>query len=298
MNLALLANPAARRGGSAPADRAAGRLRALGIRTTLVSGGSAAESEDLLRAALDLGADAVAVAGGDGTVNVALQVMAGTGIPLGIVPTGTGNDIATTLGIAELDVDAAVDVIARGATRDIDLARVTRADGTTRLFASALASGLDARVNERANAMTWPRGGSRYTIALVAEVLASRRLPYTVELEHADGTVARLESDLVMATVANGRTYGGGIPIAPDADPADGLLDVVLVMPEGRMRLLTLLPRAYRGTHTTLPQVRTHRVRRATLSSPDLTAYADGDPVGMLPLTVEVVPGALRVFAG
>jgi diacylglycerol kinase (ATP) len=266
------------------------------VQTSVLSGGSAAESSALLRAAIQVGVDAVAVAGGDGTVNLAIQEVAGTGIPLGIVPSGSGNDFAATLGLRELDVAAAADAIAGGRTRRIDLARVTRDDGSTRYFGSVLASGFDSKVNDRANAMRWPRGGSRYNIAILIEFLTLAGIPYEVELELADGTRVQQRGDLVMATVGNGRTYGGGIPICPDADPADGLLDLVLVRPAGRLRLLRLLPRVYRGTHGTVPEVSIRRVRSVRLSSPGVTAYADGDPIGALPLTVDVAPGALMIF--
>lgn len=297
MNVTLLVNPAARSGAqSDAANVAAERLRSHGMRTTLVSGGSAAESSELLRAAIALGTDAVVVAGGDGTVHLALQEVAGTGIPLGIIPVGTGNDFAATLGLREMDAAAAADTIAAGATRQVDLARVTRADGSTTFFGSVLASGFDSKVNDRANAMRWPRGGSRYNIAILVEFLTLGGIPYEVDLELADGSRERVAGDLVMATVGNGRMYGGGIPICPDADPADGLLDLVLVRPAGRLRLLRLLPRVYRGTHATVPEVAMHRVRSMRLSSPGVTAYADGDPIGALPLTIDVAPGALTVF--
>ncbi|GAA2984700.1 diacylglycerol kinase (ATP) [Microbacterium terrae] len=297
MRLALLANPAARAGsGTGAAERAAEALRAHGVETTLVSGGSADESRRLLRTALDLGVDAVAVAGGDGTVGLAIAEVAGTGTPLGIIPCGTGNDFATTLGIRELDAEAAASAIVGGRTRDVDLARVVRDDGTTAHFATVLASGFDSKVNDRANAMRWPRGGSRYNIAILIEFLTLARIPYSVEAVLEDGTVERFDGDLVMATVGNGRTYGGGIPIAPDADVADGLLDLVLVRPAGRIRLLRLLPRVYRGTHRGVAQVTMRRVRSVRLDSRGVTAYADGDPIGALPLTVEVVPAALTVF--
>lgn len=297
MRVALLVNPAARAGAhTGAATHAAERLRAQGVQTSILSGGSAAESSQLLRAALEVGVDAVAVAGGDGTVNLALQEVAGTGIPLGIVPSGTGNDFAATLGLRELDVAAAADTIAAGVTRDIDLARVTRGDGSTQYYGSVLASGFDSKVNDRANATRWPRGGSRYNIAILIEFLTLAGIPYDVEYEHSDGTRARVHGDLVMATVGNGRTYGGGIPIAPDADPADGLLDLVLVRPAGRLRLLGLLPKVYRGTHASVPEVSITRVRSVRLASPGVTAYADGDPIGALPLTVDVAPGALRIF--
>ena len=298
MDVALLTNPAARSGAhTGVAMRAAERLREGGHRVTVVSGGSAAESSSLLRTALDVGTDAVVVAGGDGTVSLALQILAGGDVPLGIVPTGTGNDFATALGLRDLDADAAADAVIGGRTRTIDLARVTRADGSTLLYGTVLASGFDSKVNDRANRMRRPRGHRRYDIALLIEFLTLRGIPFDVELDLADGSTERLAGDLVMATVGNGRTYGGGIPICPDADLEDGLLDVTLVRPAGRLRLLRLLPRVYRGTHTTtVPEVSTYRIRAARLVSPGTTAYADGEPLGRLPVSVEVVPRAVRVF--
>lgn len=297
MNVTLLVNPAARGGAhTGSATRAAERLRAHDVRTTIISGGSAAESSELLRTAVAMGTDAVVVAGGDGTVNLAIQELAGTGVPLGIIPAGTGNDMATALGLRELDAEAAADAIVAGRTRLIDLARVTRTDGTTAYFGTVLASGFDSRVNDRANAMRWPRGGSRYNIAILIEFLTLKGIPYEVDLVLADGTTERIVGDLVMGTVGNGSSYGGGIPICPDADPADGLLDVTLVRPAGRLRLLRLLPRVYKGTHTTVPEVSTYRVSSVRLASPGVTAYADGDPIGLLPLTIDVAPAALSVF--
>lgn len=298
MRVALLVNPAARAGAhTGAATRAAERLRAHGVQTAILSGGSAAESSELLRTAIHVGVDAVAVAGGDGTVNLAIQEVAGSGIPLGIVPSGTGNDFAATLGLRELDVTAAADAIATGVARPVDLAKVTRSDGSARYFGSVLASGFDSKVNDRANAMRWPRGGSRYNIAILREFLTLAGMPYEVEADLADGTSERLGGDLVMATVGNGRTYGGGIPICPDADPADGLLDLVLVRPAGRLRLLRLLPRVYQGTHGDVAEVVMRSVRSVRLSSPGVTAYADGDPIGALPLRIDVAPGALTIFA-
>ena len=298
MNVTLLANPAARAGAhSGAAAEAAERLRTSGIRTTVISGGSAAESTDLLRTALRLGTDAVVVAGGARTVHLAIQELAGTGIPLGIVPAGTGNEIGAMLGLRELDVAGAAEIIAKGGTRVIDLGRATRADGTSSYFGSVLASGFDSKVNDRANAMRWPRGSSRYDIAILVEFLTLAGIPYEVDLELEGGARERVAGDLVMATVGNGRTYGGGIPICPDADPADGLLDVVLVRPAGRLRLLRLLPRVYKGTHAGVAEVSMRRVRSVRLSAPGVTAYADGDPIGALPLTIDVVPRSLTVFA-
>ena len=297
-HVALVVNPAARGGsvGDLP-ERVAERLRSAGIRTTVVSGGSAAESTALLRTALEAGADAVLVAGGDGTVSLAIQELAGTGIPLGIVPTGTGNDLAAAVGLRELDAAGAADAVIAGRTRTIDVARVTARDGSQRLFGTVLASGFDSRVNDRANRMRWPRGHARYNLALLIEFVTLRGLLYTVEITGPGGDVEHLDGAYVMATVGNSRSYGGGIPICPDADPADGLLDVLLVRPAGRLRLLRLLPRVYRGTHTAVDEVITRRACSVRLASPRVTAYADGDPVGALPLRIDVVPRALTVFS-
>jgi diacylglycerol kinase (ATP) len=299
MNVALLLNPAARAGTAArTVGRAVERLRAHGVTVSVVSGGSAAESTTLLRVALDAGVDAVLVAGGDGTVARAQQELCGSGIPLGIIPLGTGNDFATAVGLREGDVDAAADAVIAGRSRTVDLGRITRADGSTTLFGTVLATGFDARVSDRANRMRRPRGPSRYTVALLIEFLTLHAVPFALELELADGTSRRVERDLVLAAVGNGPSYGGGIPICPDADIADGLLDVTLVHAAGRLRLLRLLPAVYRGAHTGHPQVSMHRVRGIRLDAPDATAYADGDPAGALPVRVDVVPGALRVFTG
>ncbi|GAA3898406.1 diacylglycerol kinase [Microbacterium invictum] len=298
MHVALLVNPTARSGTGIPAARRAeDRLRGHGIHTTTLAAASAAESSRLLHAVLDEGVDAVLAAGGDGTVNLAIQQLAGRPVPLGVIPIGTGNDLATALGLRDLDAEGAADAVIAGVTRTIDLARVTRADGSITRYGTVLAAGFDSRVNDRANRMRWPRGHARYTIALLVEFATLHGVPFVVELELADGGVERIDRELIMATVGNGRTYGGGIPICPDADLEDGLLDVTLVRPAGRLHLLRLLPRVYKGTHTTVDEVSTYRVRSVRIEAPGVTAYADGDPLGALPLQVDVEPRALTVFA-
>lgn len=299
MDVALLVNPAARSGAhSDAAERAAARLRAAGIRVGVISGGSAADSSALLRAAIEVGTDAVLVAGGDGTVNLAIQELAGTGVPLGVIPVGTGNDLASAVGLRELHAAAAADAVIAGRTRRIDLARATRADGSSRLYATVFASGFDAKVNDRANAMRWPRGHIRYDIAVLVEFLRLRGLLFRVELELAGGATEIVDGPLLMATVGNGPTYGGGIPICPDAVLDDGLLDVTLVRPAGRLALLRLLRKVYAGTHASSPHVIVRRARAVRLTSPDIdmTAYADGDPIGALPMRIDAVPAALTVF--
>lgn len=293
MNVAVVVNPAARAGAHThAATKAVERLRARGHTVAVISGGSAEETSALTRAALAHGTDALVVVGGDGTVGLAAQELDGTDVPLGVVPAGTGNDFAAHLGIPQLEPENAADVVDAGTTRTIDLARVTRADGTTRVFATVLASGFDSKVNDRANRMRWPRGDMRYNVAILVEFLFLKSIPFTLHVDD-----VRVDGPFVMASVGNTRSYGGNIPVCPDADASDGLLDVTVVRPVGRLRLLRLLPTVYRGTHVNRPEVETYRGGTVRLEAAGITAYADGDPIASLPVTVDVVPGALRVFA-
>ena len=293
MRIAVVVNPAARSGAhTGTGSRAVERLRARGHTVTVISGGSAAETSGLIRAAIEVGTDAVAVAGGDGTVRLAAQELAGTGVALGVIPTGTGNDFAAHFGIPQLDPERAADVIDAAATRTVDLARVTRADGTSEVYTTVLASGFDSAVNDRANRMRWPRGDVRYNIALLVEFVFLKPLPFTM---HVDGE--RIDGPFVLAAVGNTRTYGGQIPICPGARVDDALLDVTVVRPRGRLHLLRLLPTVYKGTHVDLDEVETYRGRSVHLEAPGVSAYADGDPIAALPITIDAEPGALTVFA-
>ncbi|MDF2444668.1 MAG: diacylglycerol kinase [Subtercola sp.] len=247
------------------------------------------------RSALADHPDALIVVGGDGMVSLGVNLVGGTPIPLGIVPTGTGNDSALGLGIP-FEFDAALAALRSALLeepRTIDLGYLTHAGGEL-WFASALSAGFDARVNERANHMKRPRGASRYTIALLIELLRLRSRQYTLEVDGQTRTV-----DSVLLAVANNRSIGGGMLIAPDAQLDDGQLDLFIVAPLSRVRFLRLFPKVFKGTHAGLPVVSLSRVRTVTISeaSGDIVAYADGERVGPLPVTVSVRPGALRVLA-
>ena len=156
---------------------------------------------------------------------------------------------------------------------------------------TVLAAGFDAIVNERANAMTWPKGQMRYNLATLAELRVLAPIPYVLEL---DGVEERLEATLV--AVGNGPSFGGGLRITEGAVLDDGMLDVVVIKPLSKLDLLRTYPKLFKGTHVHHPQYRHHRVRRVTVAAPGIVAYADGERIGALPLTIEVAPGALRVL--
>ena len=166
-------------------------------------------------------------------------------------PCGTGNDVARYFDLPRADPLAAADRVIAGRTRTIDLAR-----SGSRYFVTVLAAGFDAIVNERANAMTWPKGQMRYNLATVAELRTFKPLSYTLEL---DGVVRRLDAMLV--AVGNGPSFGGGLRITEGALLDDGLLDVVIIKPMSKRGLIRTYPKLFRGTHVTHPQYEHHRVR-------------------------------------
>lgn len=283
---ALLVNPTAGRGRFTSAVPAvAERLTAAGVSVTVLRGETGDEAGDLARTAVDDGYDVLAVMGGDGLVHLAVQSLAGSGTALAVIPTGTGNDVARFLPVPRGRPRAAADVIAGGATRLLDLGRA----GST-YFATVLATGFDSLVAERANALRWPRGRLRYSVATLAELRVFRPRHYTLEL---DGE--RLSTEAMLVAVGNGPSYGGGLRMCEGARVDDGLLDVAVVGPMSKAELMRVYPRLFRGTHVTHPQYSRFRVSTVSVASAGLVAYADGERLGSLPLTVRAVPKALTV---
>ncbi|HYJ77689.1 MAG TPA: diacylglycerol kinase [Actinomycetes bacterium] len=285
--IAVLVNPTSGKGrGARLMQPVSDLLREGGLEPDVVVGRDGDEAFDRLRDRVAAGVDGVVALGGDGLVNIALQVVGGTEVPLGIVPAGTGNDIARSLGLVPQDAPAAVRLVLAGRTRLIDLGR---ANG--RWFGGVLGSGFDSMVNERANRMSWPSGRSRYNLAILAELRTFRPVPYVLEL---DGE--RVETEAMLVAVGNGPSYGGGMRVTPDARLDDGLLDVTVLGPISKPEFIRVFPTVYKGTHVSHRAVTVRRARRVTLQSEGVTAYADGERVAVLPVTCDAVPGALHVY--
>ncbi|MEV6309235.1 YegS/Rv2252/BmrU family lipid kinase [Streptomyces sp. NPDC051840] len=290
--ITLFVNPTAGSGrGARAAQPAASALRDAGFSVRTVLGEDADDALRRAREAVAGGTGALIAVGGDGMMSLALQAVAGTTTPLGAVAVGTGNDFARALGLPLRDPAAAgrlaAGILKDGTARAIDLGRAGE-----RWFGSVLASGFDSRVNDRGNRMRLP-GRFKYDLAILAELAAFRPIPYRVRLD--GGPVAEIEATLI--AVGNGSTYGGGMRICAGAVMDDGLFDVTVVGDCGRATLLKVFPKVYRGTHLDHPKVTVHRVSSIELAAADVTAYADGEPLGALPLTATCVPGAVRVLA-
>jgi diacylglycerol kinase (ATP) len=293
--ITLFVNPAAGRGRGARAARpAAQALRDAGHGVRTVVGVDAADALARAREAVAEGTGALVAVGGDGMVSLALQAVAGTDTPLGVIAVGTGNDFARVNGLPVRDPAAAGTALAAalrdGRSRALDLGRVG-----DRWFGTVLASGFDSRVNDRGNRMRWPVGRFRYDLAMIAELAALRPIPYRVTFD--DAPERQIEATLI--AVGNGSSYGGGMRICADAVMDDGLFDVCVVGPCSRGTLLRVFPRVYRGTHPSHPVVTVHRaarVRLATDPAQGVTGYADGERIGPLPLEARTVPKAVRLL--
>ncbi|MFF6957153.1 diacylglycerol kinase [Streptomyces sp. NPDC008317] len=293
--ITLFVNPVAGRGrGARAAQPAAHALREAGYGVRTVVGEDAADALARARQAVDSGTGALVAVGGDGMVSLALQAVAGTDTPLGVVAVGTGNDFARVNGLPVRDAAAAGTGIAEalrdGRSRALDLGRTGE-----RWFGTVLASGFDSRVNDRGNRMRWPVGRFRYDLAMLAELAALRPIPYRVTFD--DAPERQIEATLI--AVGNGSSYGGGMRICADAVMDDGLFDVCVVGPCSRTTLLRVFPRVYRGTHPSHPVVTVHRATRVRLDvdpAQGVTGYADGERIGPLPLVAETVPKAVRLL--
>lgn len=289
----LLTNPAAGHGNARhAAERALAQFQRRGVDVNHIVGSDPQHARQLLDDALAAGTDAVVVAGGDGVISLALQSLALGDVPLGIVPAGTGNDHAREYGLPTGDPEAAADVVADGWTETVDLGRITPDGAAPSWFGTVMAAGFDSLVSDRVNRMRWPHGRMRYNVAMVAEISKLRLLPFRLTFDDDE----QLDIDLTLAAFGNTRSYGGGMLICPDADHSDGLLDVTMVHSDSRTRLIRLFPTVFKGTHVTLDEVSTRRATSIRVECPGINAYADGDYVAPLPVTVSAVPGALQIL--
>ena len=342
--LALVVNPTADRGrGRGDGERTLALLRAAGHHVLDLSAPNAPLALENARDAVarrppGRGAhdehpiDALVVVGGDGMVHLGANAVAGTGIPLGIVAAGTGNDFASALDLPVHDVPAALTLLlgalsahltGTGGVRAVDAARVEPLDadltprpGRDRWFCGVLSAGLDAAVNAHANALTWPRGSARYVRAVASELARFRPYGYRITADLAPGAQpGTAQGDApdgvcppfvwtstgTVVAVANSHRFGAGVRIAPDASIDDGLLDLVTAGPLTRLGAARVFPGMYQGKHLHHRAVDARRATSVLLEAtgegrPPPPAFADGERISRLPVRVTVAPGALHVL--
>jgi YegS/Rv2252/BmrU family lipid kinase len=244
-------------------------------------------ARELARAAAAAAEPAVAL-GGDGLIGAVAGALAGSDGVLGVLPGGRGNDFARALGIPLAPADAC-GVIAAGNVRELDLGQVGE-----QTFIGIASCGFDSEANRIANETRLVRGGLVYVYGALRALISWRPARFEVRL---DGGEPRIVTGYTVAA-ANSSAYGGGMYLAPDAALDDGLLDVVMIEHVPKLRFLRLLPTVFKGEHVKQPSVVVLRAAEIEISADrPFTMFADGDPIGELPVTVRALPKAMRVLA-
>ena len=282
----LLGNPTS--GGGRGADtinRVKGICERLELKFEDISGSSYESARiNLRQAILESSVAGVILIGGDGMVHLAIQELAGTDIPLALIPAGTGNDFARSCNLPLEDPELILEKLTSTQPSYIDLGRVNG-----RYFAEILSTGFDSIVNERANRIRW-KSKRKYDLAMLLELPVFRPLSYRLNL---DGE--SIETKAMLIAVANGKSYGGGMKVCPDADLSDGLFDVMILEPVSKLEFLKVFPKVFEGTHKYHPQVQIHRAKKVSIEA-QAVAYADGERIGPLPVSAENHPKALLIW--
>ena len=223
----------------------------------------------------------VIAVGGDGLAHLVLQVSVPRRIPFAVIPAGTGNDFVRTLGWSLEDIEPLLNRITTTDPAPIDLGNVD-----SEWFGAILSTGFDSVVNERANRLSWPKGPQRYNLAIALELPRFTPIEYEITC---DGNTLKTKAMLV--AIGNGKSYGGGMNVCPQAQLNDGLFDVVILEPVSKVEFIKVFPTVYSGAHINHPKVKTLRAKKVTIHA-DAVAYADGERIGPAPISAECVKDA------
>jgi YegS/Rv2252/BmrU family lipid kinase len=290
VSICLIVNPSA---GGGKAGRVAPEvertLRGHGLRVRRVDTRDLDHARVLADEAARAGETVVALSG-DGMIGVVADALRRVpGAVLGVLPGGRGNDLARVLGIPEDPLEACA-VIAHGAPRAMDVGEVGG-----HAFVGIASVGFDSEANRIANVAPAWLGGLVYAYGALRALAAWRPARFQIEL---DPPGERLSFSAYTVGAANSKTYGGGMRAAPDAMLDDGLLEVVVLESISKLRFLTtIFPRVFKGTHVQLPSVHVFRAAEVEISADrPFAMYADGDPIGDLPVRVRAVRGAVSVL--
>jgi diacylglycerol kinase (ATP) len=285
---ALVINPVSGQGrGTTVGTYVAGYLNQHKVDFAIVTGNSSISLSDHLKIFLEKTPDCsgVIAVGGDGLMHIILQVVVPFQIPFTIIPAGTGNDFVRTLGWDLEKIDSQLNRVVTTNPSPINLGLV---DGEW--FGAVLSTGFDSVVNERANTMQWPKGPMKYNAAIALEL--PRFAPRHYEIILDDRTIS---TEAMLIAVANGRSYGGGMLVCPNANISDDLFDVMVLHPVTKLEFIKVFPRVFAGTHVSHPAVEIVRSRSVRIES-KAVAYADGERIGQLPIVAECIHDAVQTW--
>jgi diacylglycerol kinase (ATP) len=251
------------------------------------SGKSAQDLKSQLEVFLDTQkCQGVISVGGDGLAHLILQLTVPRHIPFAAIPAGTGNDIVRSLGWSLAEIDGYLERVTTVPAEPIDLGNV---DGEW--FAAILSTGFDSVVNERANSLSWPKGPQRYNVAIALELPKFKPLAYEIELD-----THSIKTEAMLIAIGNGRSYGGGMYVCPQAQMHDGIFDLMILEPVSKVEFLKVFPKVYSGSHISHPKVKILRSKRVRLIA-DAIAYADGERIGPAPISAECIHDAGLTWA-
>ena len=292
MRVAVVANPTSGGGkGAKLIPRVSERLSSLGIEHAMFISRGPEDPERLARRAASDGAAVVVALGGDGQIGNCANGVLGTDAALAVVPAGSGNDFARTLGLDPKDPLSATAFLRQPQTRMIDVVRVRTPDGERR-YVNVAGVGFDSEVNGLANETRFPlRGTPRYIYAVFVTLARFRPGNFRVNV---DGE--RHDFSGMLIAVGNAPSYGGGMRVTPEARLDDAILDICILKGLSRFAFIRAFPKVFKGTHVTHPAVQMMRGKEVRISADrPFDVYGDGERFGPLPATFTVEPGALRV---
>ena len=283
----IVINPVAGRGqGAISGAKVCSILKNEEISYEIISGTTAISTSERLRFFLERSTDieGIIAVGGDGLVHLVLQQIAGKSIPFLVIPAGTGNDFARTLGWLPNESNFERNLLTTALKEPptyIDLGLVD-----SEWFGAILSTGFDSIVNEKANSMKWPKGPMKYNVAMLQEIIKFRPRRYSITLKD-----QHIDTEAMLIAIGNGRSYGGGMKVCPDASLQDGLFDIMILKPISTVEFLKVFPKVYSGSHTGHYAVEFYRSSRIQIEA-EAVAYADGEKIGSLPIVAECVPEA------
>ncbi|HUP83143.1 MAG TPA: diacylglycerol kinase family protein [Candidatus Limnocylindria bacterium] len=291
---ALIVNPTSGGGrGWRVLGQAAPLLVRAGLQPEIMMCTNGDEPGALAQQAAEAGHSLVVAVGGDGQAAAVAAGLVGSDTTFALLPAGSANDYARTLGMPRKDIAAAVKAIAAGRTQRVDTVKVKVAD-RERHFLNVVGTGFDAAVAGRAERIPLFRGAGRYVLAIIAELPRFKAATITLEV---DGAPRELRA--MMVAIANGISYGGGMRVAPSATLTSGQLEICVVGEVSKPEFLRAFPKVFRGTHVSHPAVTMLSGREVHLSADrPLRLIGDGEWFGELPATVSVDPASLSVVVG
>ena len=280
---AIAINPTSGRGkGAVVGEKVIDYFSSQGLSYQVFSGATANQLRNELETFLTSHPiEGVISVGGDGLAHLVMQLAVPRRIPFAVMPAGTGNDIVRTLGWSLDDIYPYLQRVTSENAQQIDLGIVD-----SEWFAAILSTGFDSVVNERANTLAWPRGPQRYNVAIALELPRFKPIEYQIELDN-----QKISTEAMLIAIGNGRSYGGGMYVCPQAQLNDGLFDVMILEPVSKVEFLKVFPTVYSGTHISHPKVKVLRSAKVRLTA-DAVAYADGERIGPAPIYAECIRGA------